>query len=312
MGTLIYFIMFLQRICTFVRILLLAAPLASARTGFTGNAVLDFGNSPSSVYVEDSETNVIRAGSEARNNLYVAPDVGLPAQFPPNRFSGFDIERVFFDYADLSRDEGFIDALDFNLDVTNANMQTGGEASFDVAIGVPSGQPGEGDSQLECTIGAEGDEFLSLSRCFGLYEYNADSGIAMLQRFAAPLRDDEDNYWTVRNENSYPRQQYPDLEWTIERVSALRERFGAVFERSNEEAWSLRAQAFGGSFADDGIGEDFVPSDAEYAQIDFACAALDACGVCFGDDSSCADCEGVPNGPPRTTTATCATATAIR
>ena len=63
--------------------------------------------------------------------------------------------------------------------------------------------------------------------------------------------------------------------------------------------WEINIIAFAGSFQDDGVGEDFVPNNAPFVTVRFPCQAFDACDVCGGDGSSCADCARIPNGPNR-------------
>ena len=90
----------------------------------------------------------------------------------------------------------------------------------------------------------------------------------------------------------------PDLEWTISQFNLLRTKVGApAIDPLGIEPWAMNIAAFAGSFQDDGIGEDFLPNDAPFVRVDFACSRYDVCDVCGGFGNTCLDCFGGPNGP---------------
>jgi hypothetical protein len=209
------------------------------------------------------------------------------------------------DLPDLARGEGFAIVLDFDLNVADVlpSFQPTVLAPFDFVIGVPAGQPADAvevamPGQVEvlpCTKGKADNDLLNMANCFGVYEYQNTVAVNIARRFLREAIIDGAK-WPTRNSNPTPVPARPDLEWTIGRIIDLRARKGAAFNRSNREPWNVLMQAFSGSFLDAGIGEDYLPSQTDYVEVSFPCLELDQCDVCLGDNNTCLDCAGTPNG----------------
>jgi hypothetical protein len=217
------------------------------------------------------------------------------------------------DLPNLAGTESFVIAIDLNLDVADVlpSFVPNLIVPFDYIIGVPGGQPADAEANpmpgsmevpfIPCSVGATGNDLFGMRLCFGLYNYQLTAAVPLARRMLSPATDSNGTVWPTNNYNptnalDWPTQSQPDLEWAIGQVANLRATKGAGFTRSNKEPWSLLIQAFSGSFQDAGIGEDYVPSQTDYDDIQFPCLELDACDVCLGDNSTCLDCAGVPNG----------------
>jgi len=217
------------------------------------------------------------------------------------------------DMPNLAQTESFVISIDLNLDVADVlpSFTPGLIVPFDYIIGVPGGQPataqvnpGPGEvPYLPCTQqGQSGDDLFGMQQCFGLYNYQLTASVPLARRMLSVATQSNGSAWPATNFNpgnalNWPVAAQPNLEWTIGNIIALRATKGAGFTRSNKEPWSLLIQAFSGSFQDAGIGEDYIPSQNDYLNVQFPCLQLDACDVCLGDSSTCLDCAGVPNGP---------------
>jgi hypothetical protein len=229
------------------------------------------------------------------------------------------------DLPNLAQSESFVIALDLNLDVADVlpSFVPNIIVPFDYIVGVPGGQPANAELNapassvtsngggnfmgsdvvpyLQCSVGQADDNLLGMQQCFGLYDYQLTAAVPLARRCLTPATQSNGSVWPATNYNpsnvqDWPTAAQPNLEWTIGEISALRASKGAGFTRSNKEPWSLLIQAFSGSFQDAGIGEDYIPSETDYLNVQFPCLQLDACDVCLGDDSTCLDCAGVPNG----------------
>jgi hypothetical protein len=209
------------------------------------------------------------------------------------------------DLPDLARGEGFAIVLDFDLNVADVlpSFQPTVLAPFDFVIGVPAGQPADAvevamPGQVEvlpCSKGRLDNDLLNMANCFGVYEYQNTVAVNIARRFLREAIIDGAK-WPTRNGNPNPVPARPDLEWTIGRIIDLRARKGAAFNRSNREPWNVLMQAFSGSFLDAGVGEDYLPSQTDFVEVSFPCLELDQCDVCLGDNNTCLDCAGTPNG----------------
>jgi hypothetical protein len=246
------------------------------------------------------------------------PDVGTPPGFPFAR-SGWDMKdvRLAYDYAldelhigvncfdvcgdadgdgDESRSSAALTALG-GVDLANlANSESfvvaldlDRDGKFDFALGYPAQVNGESE-RYPC------DNALLDTSCFGVYLYdNSPSTQQPGQRLVFKAGSAVAGH-SARDNNVKPSLAKPDLEWTVFAFNKLRQAIGVpALDRSGGQVWSLNFLAFSGSFQDDGVGEDQFPNNAPFEVAEFPCVATDACGVCGGDGSSCAGCDGVPN-----------------
>jgi hypothetical protein len=214
------------------------------------------------------------------------------------------------DLLDVASAEGVALALDFDLDVGDVlpTFLPNLLVPWDVIIGVPAGQPAGAVhdplpgqvGELSCTAA---DASLSQRGCLGAYNYQNTVGVAFVRRFLSPLTTDDGEQWLVGTTSSLfvdynpsITADRPDWEWGLKRFSAIRRQFVAT----TPFRWSMLMQAFAGSFTDAGIGEDYVPSSTDFAEVPFVCAiSVDGCYSCGGDDSNdevCFDCAGTANG----------------
>jgi len=218
------------------------------------------------------------------------------------------------DLPNLAQSESFVIAIDLNLDVADVlpSFVPNIIVPFDYIIGVPGGQPADAEANpvagtsdvpfLACTTGMVNNTLFGMQQCFGLYNYQLTAAVPLARRLVSPATFSNGTVWPTSNYNpnniaDWPTATQPNLEWSIGEVAALRASKGAGFTRSNKEPWSLLIQAFSGSFQDAGIGEDYIPSETDYLNVQFPCLELDSCDVCLGNDDTCLDCAGVPNGP---------------
>jgi hypothetical protein len=246
-------------------------------------------------------------------------DVGLPPQWP-FAYAGWDMEQVAVQYnyerdelhfgidcfavcgdadgdgdaarssadllarggtdlADLGNSESFVVALDVTLD-----------GVFDFVLGVPASVPAASE-RFPCDA-----DKLDVS-CFNLYRYFGVETADPYNRALWSTADSVLPHPTV-NHNPAPDAARPDLEWTIVGYSALLRKINApAIDPSGVRPWSLQLRAFGGSFQDDGVGEDNLPNNGDFVRVTWPCQQTDACDVCGGNGSTCRDCRGVPNGP---------------
>jgi hypothetical protein len=247
------------------------------------------------------------------------PDVGVPPAWPYET-SGWDMKdvRLAYDYeldqlhigincwsvcgdADGDGDAGRTSTIleqRGGLDLPKMETSESFAVAFDVTgdgvMDFVLGYPSQFNAQSErypCGI----DKFDIT--CFGVYLYDTSGGAAVpSQRFIYKAASDVSSH-PARDQNPATSSSRPDLEWTVLNFNRLRTAVGApALNRTGSQSWSINFLAFGGSFQDDGVGEDQFPNNAPFERADFPCVALDACGVCGGDGSTCADCAGVPNG----------------
>jgi len=220
------------------------------------------------------------------------------------------------DLPNLAQSESFVISLDLNLDVADVlpSFVPNLIVPFDYIIGIPGGQPANAEANpgpnevpyLACSIGSNGAQLtgsalLGMQQCFGLYNYQLTAAVPLARRTVSLATLPNGTAWPTANYNpsnvaNWPVASQPNLEWMVGQISALRASKGAGFTRSNKEPWSLLIQAFSGSFQDAGIGEDYIPSQNDYLNVQFPCLELDACDICLGDGSTCLDCAGIPNG----------------
>mmetsp|Transcript_7135 Transcript_7135/g.22837 ORF Transcript_7135/g.22837 Transcript_7135/m.22837 type:complete len:655 (-) Transcript_7135:46-2010(-) len=204
------------------------------------------------------------------------------------------------DAANFAGSETVSIALDFDMDVaeTLPSLATGLNVPWDFVIGYPRSYDSRGGERLPCEEDTEaGDaDHASASKCFGLYEYASDRAASAdgsegqaAHAFGSPVE------WNVEDRNPNPDAVRPGLEWRINDVSGLQSRTGSS-PASPTEPWVMLGQAYAGSTEDGSIGADWLPSAGDFFQVDFPCLEFDLCGVCLGDNSTCADCAGVPNG----------------
>ena len=142
--------------------------------------------------------------------------------------------------------------------------------------------------------------------CFGVYFFEAGQSDQAGTRFIYNAGEyngfpagllEQLNVFMV-DHNPEPTELRPDLEWSINDFNQFRQLAGyQPVDLNAVIPWELNMVGFAGSFQDDGIGEDFLPNNAPFVTVRFPCQAFDACDVCGGDGSSCADCAGAPNGP---------------
>jgi len=218
------------------------------------------------------------------------------------------------DLPNLAQTESFAIAIDLNLDVADVlpSFVPGIIVPFDFIIGVPGGQPANAELNpgpnevpfLPCSLEHSGNNLLGMQECFGIYRYQLTASVPLARRFLAPLQQSNGTQWPAFNYNpsntfDWPTSAQPHLEWAIGEIANLRASVGAGFTRSNKEPWSLLVQAFSGSLQDAGFGEDYIPSQVDYLNIQFPCLELDVCDICLGNGDTCLDCSGIPNGPTR-------------
>jgi len=215
------------------------------------------------------------------------------------------------DLSNLAQTESFAIAIDLNLDVADVlpSFVPGIIVPFDYIIGIPGGQPANAQANpgpndvpfLPCSVGKTGNDLFGMQQCFGLYDYQLTASVPLSRRMVSLLKQADGSTWPTTNYNpsnvlNWPTSAQPHLEWTIANIANLRASKGAGFTRSNKEPWSLLIQAFSGSVQDAGFGEDYLPSQVDYLNVQFPCLELDACDVCLGNGDTCLDCAGVPNG----------------
>jgi hypothetical protein len=208
------------------------------------------------------------------------------------------------DLPNLADTESFTTAIDLNLDVADVLPSYDVEAivPFDFIIGVPAGQPAP-PAVLACSIDkVNTDDLFNFENCFGIYNYQLTAEVSLARRYESLLMTSNGTAWPVYNYNpndvfDWPTPTQPNLEWTIGDVSTLRASKGVGFVQSNREPWEMLVQVYAGSSLDAGIGDDYVPSQFDYAQVLFSVPLFDQCDVNLGNNDTCSDCKGIPNGP---------------
>jgi len=212
------------------------------------------------------------------------------------------------DTPDLASGESFAMALSFDLNVANVlpSFSPNPNVPWNVMLGVPAV---DSDSlaarlNLPCLSGKRATDanFADQASCFGLYEYLDVTDIPLASRFGAPqLLNGQP--WPV----SFFATPTNGLEWTISNVTALRTLYGGDFYASRAinpyNPWAFLAQLYAGSTVDATIGDEYVPNQFDYINLQLPCYSCcpfdqngpaggvyltkDACGVCGGDGSSC-------------------------
>jgi hypothetical protein len=186
-------------------------------------------------------------------------------------------------------------AFDVGDDAANSAEPDG---SFDFVVGYPAQQADESDN-FPCTNGGTNTDFDTA--CFGLYRFSKAVGVEQLgQRFVYTAGDAllQAAFGFAKDRNPTTSVARPDLEWSVENYNQLRQLAGVpAVDPQGIEPFSMNVAAFCGSFQDDGVGEDTFPNNGVFVRVDWPCFRFDQCDVCGGDDSTCLDCNGVPNGP---------------
>jgi hypothetical protein len=250
---------------------------------FTGNVETDFWSQPRVVTTFDF---VSGSGTPS-------PDVGLPVQVPAGTISGWDVKSIDFIH-DFERnalhigvncfgvcgdadgdgdpdktapflvDLGGIDTADFAsteavailLDFGNATA--GPDGVFDFIIGYPGG------GTLSCAVGGRAP--FAASDCFGLYNVSQFPGTNLGLAFVEPTAAKH----ATADHNPRPSLSRPDLEWTIEDLTALLAKANIrQVDSRGLCSWELAFRAYSGSFMDAGIGEDSVPNTAISVRVKF-------------------------------------------
>lgn len=209
------------------------------------------------------------------------------------------------DRPDLASGESFAIALDFAMrpdDNTTSHV-------FDVIVGVPSGQP-VGMYELPCSRGFTGDQLLTMARCAGVYDYQATDAAAFSRRFLKETILDNAT-WPFANAIANTSAEAPDLEWTIRNITALRNRFST---NSTSTSWSFKLRAFGGSFEDAGIGEDYVPGGQAVTTVELSIGESKTTTTVLPASTTSSniateESTQAPNEQPTTTTTTTTTST---
>eukprot|EP01108_Squamamoeba_japonica_P008365 TRINITY_DN741_c0_g2_i2.p1 TRINITY_DN741_c0_g2~~TRINITY_DN741_c0_g2_i2.p1 ORF type:complete len:570 (+),score=393.14 TRINITY_DN741_c0_g2_i2:56-1765(+) len=301
-----------------LRLLSLAfALLCVDAISFTGNVERDFDPSKQETLIARAITNDANFGP----NGEASPDVGVPPAWPypsrENPLSGWDIKDVRLAY-NYQTDELHVGINCFEIcgdadadgDANRASVELasrGGNdlADFSNSESIAFAFDVDSDGQMDYVLGYPSEQNDASERypcadtldvsCFGLYRYDQRPGTAVpSQRFVYRAGD----AFAAVDHNAAVSAARPDLEWTVRGYNALREAHGLVPLASNGGTeWALNFVAFAGSFQDDGVGEDQLPNNAPFATAEFGCANVDACDICGGDDSTCLDCAGIPNGP---------------
>jgi len=241
--------------------------------------------------------------------------------------SGYDINTIMFEY-DYKTDYLHIGIAcyvicgdadgDGNADTTSNPLgilggidqpQFAGSESFLIAfdLGAPGKLPRDG--VLDVIIGYPAGQAIDSqtfpcgnlfgTSCFGLYYYSGTSYSTPQYRFKfvgpdAALGNTPAS--RVIDNNPNPTSARPHLEWTIKNFNTILSSLNfPPLDQAGIIPYQFGMLAFAGSFDDDGIGEDFLPSTG-LVNISFACISFDACDVCGGNGQTCADCAGVPNG----------------
>merc|ERR1711981_350181 len=259
----------------------------------TGNVEADFGTRPGVIVVADPGEI----------------DVGMPPGFAALglEISGWDIKDIRFSY-NYRTDVLFIGVNCYGvcgdadgdgnpnssaMALTALDLGAPGSAmpdgNMDFIIGYPSEVADDSD-RFPC-----GDVVFDVT-CFGLYLYSGTGLDRANTRFRWSTSSGVLPHATT-DFNPATSPAKPDLEWAINDLNQLMTKAGfAQVDRTGATPWFFNALGFAGSFQDDGVGEDFYPAGNQFVRVPFPCFALDACDVCGGDGSSCADCLGTPFG----------------
>ncbi|MGB5831618.1 MAG: hypothetical protein WBG92_06460 [Thiohalocapsa sp.] len=267
--------------------------MARAETTFTGDAPTDF------------------AGADFVIDGSGFFDVGVPFQVPAA--SGWDINVLYFDY-DRSTDTASF-GLDFfgvagdadgdgqQGSASDALAARGGQDLPNLADreGIAVGFDVDHDGMFDFAVGVPALETVPLNcgaaldfACFGLYDVDNQGIGEPLPTYVAPLIE----RFLARRPNAVipgpmPNEAQPDLEFAIPGWTALLNESGVVLDPC--EPWSIDVQAYAGSYDDDGIGEDYMPSSFgpgpllsfSMVALDFPVLDPDLC-ACQADPEACA------------------------
>jgi hypothetical protein len=202
-----------------------------------------------------------------------------------SRSSLFVEARGGQDLPNLQSSESIVVALDVGV---------GGalDGAFDFVLGVPAQRPARSDP-FPCNA------TLLDTSCFNLYLHD---GVETADPYNRALWSTANGVLPhpVTNHNPATSAARPDIEWTILSFNQLLRKAGAPqIDATGVRPFSIQLRAFAGSFQDDGIGEDNLPNAGNFVRVNWLCQTTDACGVCGGNNSTCRDCAGVPNGSSR-------------
>lgn len=212
---------------------------ALANPAFTGNASADF----------------TEPGAGCFDDLG-GKDVGMPADFPKETTSGWDVKALYF-YYDRPADTMYV-GIDFygiagdadgdgdpgRTGAVLANIGGEDEPDLNGTESIVLLLDTNLDSKYELAVGVNGTAGIS---SFGTYNF---VGRKYAPAFGFGKRISPD----PATLHAQPSPANPDVEFTIERFSKL-----PGFTFSPEESFSFRFEAFAGSLSDVGIGDDLVP-----------------------------------------------------
>ncbi len=280
-------------------LLLLCIQTSIAQTiSFSGDAEADFSGVEGVFVIDDTPLG-----------FPLNPDVGVPSLLG-TVISGWDIKSVYFatdlDHLFVGIDYfGIAGDADGNGDpgvASNGLISLGGQdipeigrsesialaidldqdGIFELAAGVPAGNP-IGLPELGCVN-------FDINDCFGLYSHSGGPANQQGTNFAS-LIDGTNTLFAS------PSASAPDIEFTIN-WSNISEETGDGIGSNECTTFFFDINIFSGSFLDDGIGEDFVPSGNGISTVElevckdcegtiFGTQTIDLCGECGGDNSSC-------------------------
>jgi len=246
-------------------------------------------------FTGDPETDFTGPGVFVINDFFGSipqPDVGVPPQVG-SVISGWDVKRLYFftntselyvglDYFGIAGDadgDGMPDSASTELSNIGGEdhaffgqlesfaiqMDLDQDGIFEVIAGVPAGDP-PGGGMLGCAN-------FDLLDCFGLYNDSNNTPIEPPFRFESLITP-------LDNTFALPSADLPDIEFKIGDWQTI-SGWDAVAPNSCE-IFAFDIRMFSGSFADAGIGEDFVPSQNEINTVSL---------------EVCTDCDGIPFGP---------------
>jgi hypothetical protein len=212
------------------------------------------------------------------------------------------VERGARDEPHWQASEYAVIALDTDGDVFDVlpSFVPGLPVPWDILIGIPAVTTVGGATSGTASPCVPRDA--PVPTCLGVYSYNqsdAAARVSLGQRAAAPVfLDDGVTPWPIESLVDEADRQGHDQAWVVYTASALLARFsGYSYPLPPGAPLSLYLQAGMGSAADAGIGDDWIPGFHTFVSADFPCAFIDECDICLGDGTTCADCEGIPNGP---------------
>jgi len=261
---------------------------------FTGDVPADFAGDPT---IEDSNGDVGNPVSNATgwdlDALYYRYDAerdqasfGLDfveiagdadADGDPGGTSQALDDRGGIDEPDLAGKEGIAVAFDLDRD-----------GSIDYLAGVPTGAASIGPGPA-C-------EAFDLNDCFALFEADEGMPIGLGNAFGPRVG------WPFV-QGPKPSAAAPDLEFGIGSWRELMASAGLPFDPCSVPP-SVDVRVFAGSFADDGIAEDFLPNGSGFVTLDFPASASVECQLatceaeldeCRASQASDVDRDGVPD-----------------